>query len=142
MSKKLIGIPVALIGLVLVVSGVIFIVVGLSARAEVIAGLEDEEITTVMKEGEEPVPVNSAETAMNQANLIKQHSLENYGTYSSMARDDPNRDTYIKGLTLRNALIIARMALQITLLIMGLGVLFFLIGISLGGLGIIMASEQ
>jgi len=142
MSKKLIGIPVALIGLVLVVGGVVFIAVGLSSRAEVIAGLADEEIETVMVEGEKAVPVNSAETAMNQANIIKAHSLDRYGTYSSMERDDPNRATYISGLTLRNALVIARMALQLTLLIMGLGVLFILIGISLGGIGLKMESEQ
>jgi len=141
MSKKLIGIPVALIGLVLVVGGIVFIITGLSAQAEVIAGLADEEIETVMVEGEEAVPVNSPETAMNQANLIKAHSLDNWGTYTSMAREDPNREQYIHGVALRNALIIARMALQLTLLLIGLGVLFILIGISLGGIGLKMASE-
>lgn len=140
MSNKLIGKAVMIAGLIILVVGIAFVVLGFLTRAEVVAGLEDEEITTEING--EKVPVNNEVTAMLQANTIKQHSLERYGTYSSMERDDPNRDTFLKGLTLRNALIIARMALQISLLVIGLGGLFALMGVSLTLLGLNIVKKE
>ena len=104
------------------------IVAGAAARAEVVRGMEEEEVTTTI--GEEKVPVNTARAAMNQYDLIKEHTWGSFGSYSSLERDDPNRATYVTGLTLRNSLVIGRMGLQISLLIMGLGVMFLLSGIS------------
>ena len=121
------------LGIVVAVAGVVLFVAGLTARGEVIQGMLDEEVTTEI-DGEE-VPVNSARTAMNQYNLIKDHTLGSFGSYSSLEREDPRRDTYVRGLTLRNSLVIGRMGLQISLLISGLGVLFFLTGASLGLIG-------
>ena len=118
-----------LIGLILIVAGVGLFIMGASSRAEVIRGMAEEEVTTEL-DGEQ-VSVTTARAAMAQYNLIKEHTLGSFGSYSSMERDDPRRDTYLKGLTLRNSLVIGRMGLQISLLIMGLGVLFLLTGIPL-----------
>ena len=142
MSNKITGKIVMIAGIILVITGIVFIVLGILTRMEVVAGLEDEEITTRIGDSEEAVPVNDEFTAMNQVNIIKEHTLDRYGTYSSMERDDPNRETFIKGLTLRNALIIARMALQIALLVMGLGGLFILSGLPLTLVGLNIGKKE
>ncbi len=134
MANKVTGKIVMIAGLIILIGGVAFIVLGVMTRVEILAGLADEEVTTTIND--ETIPVDSAETAMNQANVIKSHTLERYGTYGSMERDDPNRDIFINGLTLRNSLIIARMGLSISLLVMGLGGLFILVGASLTLIGL------
>ncbi|MEE8440282.1 MAG: hypothetical protein V3S41_01070 [Spirochaetia bacterium] len=121
-------------GLVLLVGGIGLVVVGVVTRAEVIRGMTEEEVTTEI-DGEQ-VLVVTADAAMSMANLIKSHTLGNFGSYTSMERDDPNRATYLSGLTLRNSLIIGRMGLQIGLLLMGLGALFLVTGLPLTLAGI------
>ena len=127
--------PVMIIGILLLVAGIVLFVVGLGARSEVVRGMQDEEVTTEI-DGER-VPVNTAAAAMNQYDLIKEHTLGSFGSYSSLDREDPRRDTYLRGLTLRNSLVIGRMGLQISMLIVGLGVLFFLTGgaLTVAGMG-------
>lgn len=121
-------------GLILLVGGIGLIVVGAVTRGEVIQGMAEEEVTTEI-DGEQ-VAVTTAKAAMNQANLIKGHTLGNFGSYSSMERGDPNRATYLSGLTLRNSLIIGRIGLQIGLLLVGLGALFIVTGVPLTLAGI------
>ena len=57
------------------------------------------------------------------------HSIERYGLYSEMERDDPNRATYIKGLTLRNSLNMAVMGFGVADLAMGMGAIIILMGV-------------
>jgi len=121
-------------GLVLLVGGIVLVVAGAVTLGEVVRGMAEEEVTTEI-DGEQ-VSVTTANAAMNQANLIKEHTLGNFGSYASMARDDPNRATYLSGLTLRNALFIGRMGLQIGLLLVGLGALLLVAGIPLAVAGI------
>lgn len=58
------------------------------------------------------------------------HSIDRYGLYTDMERDDPNRDTYIKGLTLRNSLNMAVMGFEKADLAMGMGAIIVLMGVS------------
>jgi hypothetical protein len=133
MSKSAGGL-VLTVGIVLAVAGIAMVVVGIGARGEVVQGMLDEEVTTEITEGE-VVPVKTAATAMAQYNLIKDHTLGSFGSYSSLEREDPRRATYVTGLTLRNSLVIGRMGLQVGLLIVGLGGLFFLTGGALAAAG-------
>jgi hypothetical protein len=99
--------------------------------------MRDEAVTTTI-DGEE-VLVLDQRTAMNQADLIKSHTNETFGPYTALERDDPQRDTYLKGLTLRNSLTLARMGLDLSELVMGVGALFFAIGGSVLVVGVLMA---
>lgn len=140
MTTKISGKISLLAGIILILAGIVFIILGITTRMEVIAGLVDEDLTTTIDDKE--VPVLDEASLMNQADLIKEHTWGRYGPYSGMERDDPNRDSYIKGLTLRNALIIARMALQIALLVIGLGCLFLLTGVSLTFVGLSIGKKE
>lgn len=119
-------------GLLFVGLGALFIVMGLDAKDTIRTALADENVTT----GKDAVNfgvhagvlVDDAKTAEAQAEVIKMHTIDRYGRYTDMERDDPNRATYIKGLTLRNALNMAVMGFGVTDLAIGTGVVIILMG--------------
>lgn len=62
------------------------------------------------------VIIDTAEEARAQAEVIRIHSLVASGgkTYTEMTKDDPNRETYLKGVALRAALQQADMAFRLS----------------------------
>ena len=123
-------------GLTFLALGGIFVVKGIDAKDTIREALADEEVVTSGDASIPGVPVLDAETAQSQADVVKAHSLERYGTYSSMGRDDPNRDVYIKGLTLRNSLGLAVLGFGVADLAIGTGALLLLLGIATLGFGV------
>ena len=71
-----------------------------------------------------------------QLDVIKRHIREEYGRFSDMARDDPNRDHYIRGLSLQNALNPAVIGFGVADLAIGNGVVIILLGVATLGFGL------
>ncbi len=138
--KRYIGLAVLAIGVITIVLGGFFVQQGLAARDEIKASLAEEQVTTTIDEV--TVPVTDQATAMNQANVIKSHTLERYGPWQSMERDDPNRATMLDGLTLRNSLYLARMGLDISDLVIGLGAIFLTVGTGLAIAGAVIVQVE
>ncbi|MEE9198828.1 MAG: hypothetical protein V3U26_03410 [Dehalococcoidia bacterium] len=119
-------------GVAFLALGSVFVYQGLATKAEIRVELLEEKVTT----GDDAVefgvpagvPVQDMSTAKAQANVIETHSVERYGRYAEMERDDPGRDTYLKGLTLRNSLSIAAMGFGVSDLVIGTGAVILLIG--------------
>ena len=95
------------LGLILLSLGTFFVVLGFEAKDTIRTALAEEGVTTSADAVEFGVPagilVADAKTAEAQANVIKKHSIDRYGRYTDMDRDDPNREIYLKGLTLQVA---------------------------------------
>jgi len=136
--KEYVGIEVILTGVLVVALGAFFVVQGWSAKDEIRTAMQEEAVTTTI-EGVD-LPVLDQRTATNQAELIKSHTLGSFGTYTSLDREDPKRDTYIRGLTLRNSLHLARMGLDLSELVMGLGALFVAVGTAVATTGAVIAA--
>ena len=84
-----------------------------------------------------PIPgvmVEDVATARAQQDAIEKHTFGRFGPYSGMERDDPNRDVYLKGLTLRNALNLAVLAFGVADMAIGLGGVTIVLGIIVAGL--------
>ncbi len=120
------GIAISLLGLAVIALGVFFVTEGFAAKSEVQDALAEEQVTVTIDEVK--VPVTDQETAMAMADVIKGHTLGRYGPWQSMERDDPNRATMLDGLALRNSLTLARMALDVSDLVTGLGAALAVIG--------------
>jgi hypothetical protein len=120
-------------GLVLLSAGLFLVVMALRARAQIDAGLRDEAALTGAEADIPRVPIVDARTAASQVRLIRSHTVGRYGHYGDLPRDDPNRDHYLKGLTLRNALNLA---------ILGYGVadLALATGAGMGLTGLVLAA--
>jgi hypothetical protein len=72
------------------------------------------------------VTIDNAALADAQARVIRVHTLNSTGglTYSEMDREDPNRALYITSMTLQTSLHQAHLGLELTTLVMGIGVAF------------------
>ena len=130
--KRHLWIGALALGLLFIGMGALFMVTALEAKGMIRAALAEENVTTskdAVKFGVEAgVLVTNAATAEAQSEVIKMHSIDRYGLYTEMERDDPNRATYIKGLTLRNSLNMAVMGFGVADLAMGMGAIIILMG--------------
>ncbi|MCH2511608.1 MAG: hypothetical protein DSY78_04940 [Chloroflexi bacterium] len=117
-------------GLLFIVLGTLFMVIGLDAKDMIRTALADENVTTSADAVEYGVPagvvVTDAKTAEAQAEVIKKHSFDRYGRYADMDRDDLNREAY---LTLRNSLNMAVMGFGVADLAIGMDAVIVLMGV-------------
>ena len=125
-----------LLGTGMVVLGAIFISMGYDARSDIREALLKEKVITGGDSAIPGVLVEDVETAKAQQDYIEEHTFGRFGPYSGMERDDPNRDVYIKGLTLRNALNLAVVGFGVTDLAIGVGWITVVLGLMIAGLAI------
>lgn len=120
------------VGLAFLALGTFFVVMGFEAKATIREALAEENVFTakdaVLFGVAEGVLVDDAKTAEAQAAVIKMHSIDRYGLFAEMERDDPNRASYLKGLTLRNALNLAVLGFGVANLAIGTGAVILLLG--------------
>jgi hypothetical protein len=117
-----------LLGLVFIGAGIYMVSEGVAAKNEVRSVLVAEQITTGEDAAIPGVLVDSAATARAEEEVIREHTLGTNGPYSGMARDDPNRDSYVKGVALRTALNQAVIGFKVSELVIGLGALVIVLG--------------
>ena len=134
-SKIAVVVAIAL-GIGMVAIGALFIVMGLDAKSEIRASLRQEKVITSKDAPLAGVLVQDADTAKAQAKAIESHTFGRFGPYSEMESDDPNRDTYLKGLTLRNALNLAVVGFGLADLAIGTGAISIVLGLIIGGLAL------
>jgi len=122
------------IGLVTVIAGIVMILAGLGVWVVVSQTLADEQITVSedasMFAGQK---VSGPFTAYAQAEVINKHALEASGgqTYAELAQDDPTRDTVMNASFLRASLFTSVVAFGVCALVIGLGIVFILLGSAL-----------
>lgn len=119
-------------GIVLVGSGLFMISEGRTAHNEVRDTLALERIITA-EDAEIPLAeVDSAAEAKAQADIIRTHALAASGgkTYAEMERDDPQRAVYLNSVTLRTALMTSYLAFKVSDLVIGVGAIVVLLGLS------------
>jgi hypothetical protein len=122
------------IGMFSIVAGIILILAGVAVWVVVSMTLADEQITVSddasMFAGQQ---VAGPFTAYAQADVIDQHALEASGgaTYAELDQDDPTRDTVMNASFLRASLFTSVVAFGVCALVIGLGLMFILIGTAL-----------
>jgi hypothetical protein len=122
------------IGLVSIIAGIVLVLAGVGTWIVVANELSSEEITVSddasFLAGRH---VNGPLTAYAQADVIDQHALEASGgqTYAQLDQDDPTRDTVMNASFLRASLYTSVVAFGVSALVVGLGILFVLVGAAL-----------
>jgi hypothetical protein len=119
-------------GVVLTGAGLFMVKEARDAHDDVRNALAAEKIVTAQDADIPLAPVDSAAEAKAQADVIQHHILETTGgkTYSEMARDDPNRQLYLQAVTLRTALMESYLAFKVADLVLGIGAIVALLGLS------------
>lgn len=126
------------LGVGMIVVGSIFVVMGVDAKGDIQQALYKEKVITSKDASLPGVLVEDVATARAQQDVIEAHTFGRFGPYSGMERDDPNRDVYLKGLTLRNALNLAIVGFSLGDLAIGLGAVTIVLGLITTGLAIPM----
>lgn len=134
LAKRYGWVAAVLVGLAFVVLGSLYVGLGVDASNRIRAALAEEHVTTGQDASIPGVPVLDAATAEAQAALIKEDTLGQFGPYALMARDDPNRDVYLKGLILRNSLGLSVLGFGVADLAVGTGAIVILLGFTSLGL--------
>lgn len=122
------------IGLVSIIAGIILLLAGIGTWIVVSNQLSAEEITVSddasFLAGRH---VNGPLTAYAQAEVINKHALEasDGKTYAELDQDDPTRQTVMTASFLRASLFTSVVAFGVCALVIGLGILFILVGIAL-----------
>nr|WP_230322979.1 aromatic ring-opening dioxygenase LigA [Cellulomonas hominis] len=126
------------IGIISAIAGIVLIIAGGVTWGSVSSHLADENITV----SEDAAnfggqAVTSPWTAFAQADIIQHHALEATGgkTYAELEQDDPLRDVAMNASFLRASLFTSVVAFGVAALVMGLGIMFILIGWALFLLG-------
>ncbi len=134
--SKIAVVVAILLGIGMIALGVIFILMVYGAKSDIREALLKEKVITGADSAIPGVLVEDVETAKAQQDTIEAHTFGRFGPYSGMERDDPNRDVYIKGLTLRNALNLAVVGFGVADLAIGIGWVTVVLGLMIAGLAI------
>jgi hypothetical protein len=135
---------VRLLGLITIIFGAVFLVSGAVTWAAVATNLEAENI--VVAEDAAHFAGGTVDTpweAYAQADIINHHALEATGgkTYAELDREDPLRATAMNASFLRASLFTSVVAFGVALLVMGLGVVFGIVGYALRKLDPVVTVE-
>src|SRR4051812_7487905 len=125
-------------GLVTLIFGIIFIVAGGITWGAVASNLAAEKIT--VSDDAQAFAGQLVDTpweAWFQADIINTHALAASGgkTYAELPQDDPTRSTVMTASFLRASLFTSVVAFGVAALVVGLGVIFILIGWALRRIG-------
>ena len=134
-SKIAVAVAV-LLGAGMVIIGTIFMLMGVDAKDDIRAALLKEKVITSADSAIPGVLVEDVRTAKAQQDAIESHTFGRFGPYSGMERDDPNRDVYLTGLTLRNALNLGIVGFGLADLAIGVGGVTVILGLIIAGLAV------
>jgi hypothetical protein len=126
-----------IVAIISIVAGAVLIVLGVVTYYIVHRELSDEHIV-VSQDAKHNAgkDVEGPFTAYSEAMVIKTHALEAGGgkTYAELPQDDPARQTVMTASFLRASLFTSVVAFGVAALVVGLGVMFILLGLAFLGL--------
>jgi hypothetical protein len=131
-SRKLAAL-VLIVGLVSIVIGGLFIAQGFAKSSLITEAMRLEKVTYAGEDANGAIRgvIDTPQEAAVMAGVLRQHRLERYGYYSELKRDDPNRDTILKALTMENSLNLARLSYGLTDVVKATGAFMLIIGLTL-----------
>ncbi len=125
------AIMVLLIGVIGLALGTVFIINGVSVNGMIAEQMQIEKATYDGMEG----VIDTAEEAKLMSDTLKEHRLD-MGIYTELDRNDPQRETILKAMTMENALNLAQLGFGVSTIVIGTGVFMLITGIALGGTGL------
>ncbi len=131
------GKVVLFLGMVALVIGVVFIVQGVVKNNMITEAMQMEQITYGGSEEIEGFIDTSAEAKL-MAGVLMEHRIEDYGIYSQLDREDPNRATILKAMTMENSLNLAQMGFGMVTVVVVSGIFMVIMGIAVSGTGLVL----
>ncbi len=130
------GKVILLLGVVTVVIGVVFIGQGIAKNNLIAEAMQVEQITYGGADDIDGV-IDTATEAELMAGILREHRLD-IGVYSGLARDDPQRDTILKAMTMENSLNLAQLGYGVVTVVVVSGIFMVIMGIAISGTGLVL----
>ena len=133
-------IMVLVVGLAGVAFGIVFMVNGFSAKAQIADELRAEEVTLGLdaNAATNGDVVDTAGEAQAAQDILEEHLHNNYGTYGDTTSGSPERTSYLDGTTLRNSLNLARVSFGLSTIAIASGGVMLIMGIGFVGTGLVL----
>ncbi len=138
-NKKLVVI-VLLVAIISIAMGGFFISQGVSKGNLVVEAMRLEKVTYGGADGEIDGIIDTPQEAQIMAGILREHRLDSYGYYSELERDDPDRETILKAITMENSLNLAQLAYGLSDVVKATGAFMIIIGLALGVTGYALRS--
>ncbi len=139
-NKKLV-VTVLLVAIISIAMGGFFISQGIGKSNLIVEAMRLEQVTYGGADGEIEGIIDTPQEAQIMANILREHRLESYGHYSELERDDPNRETILKALTMENSLNLAQLGYGLCDVVKATGAFMIVIGLTLGVTVVSMISQ-
>lgn len=130
-NKKTIAIVLILAGIISLTFGGVFVFQGFSKANLITEAMRIEKASYGSADGEIEGVIDTCYEAQVMSGVLREHRMERYGTYTDLERDDPNRETILKAMTMENALNMAVLSYGVTDMAKANGAFMAVIGIGL-----------
>jgi len=143
--NRSLAIGVSVLGVVAVVIGAIFIGQGVAKNNQLVAAMQEEQVTLGIEAAEQKGEViDSLGEALKAGDTIREHRRGIAATYGDLlggGRYDPTNSqhlTYTQALNLENYLYLAVVAFGLTQSVTASGAFMVIAGLALGGTGLVL----
>lgn len=141
-KKSTLAVIFILAGVISIIFGGIFVFEGFDKSTFIAQAMESENITYAGAGGDITGVINTPKEAQVMASVLKEHRDSDYGSYSQLKRDDPNRDQILKAMTLENSLNLAVLGAGLTDVVKASGAFMSILGIIFVAGGMSMTRNQ
>ncbi len=137
-NKRVLATLLLVVGVLSLVMGGVFVAQGFSKSAMITQAMRAQKVSYAGADGKINGIIDTATEAQTMAGILEQHRAEQFGYYSELKRDDPNRDQILKAMTMENALNLAVMGYGLTDVVKAVGLFMGLIGLTFVASGVIL----
>jgi hypothetical protein len=120
---------ILVLGLVSFALGGFFIQQGFAKAAVLTEAMSSQKISYGSAGGSIQGVIDTPQEAQVMADVLSEH-LKQYGSYSDLKKDDPNRQTILNGMTMVNSLELAVMGFGLTDVVKASGAFMILVGLT------------
>ena len=141
-NKRGLSIVLIAAGVIALVFGVVFIAQGFMKSGLITEAMQIEKATYGSADGEIDGVIDTSNEAQVMAGVLRDHRMTNFGVYTELERDDPNRETILNAMTMENALNLAVLSYGVTDIAKASGGFMLVIGIALTATGVLVARAR
>lgn len=133
-SNKIGAIVLAVLAVICLVYGAVFIYQGTTVNKMLVDSLAFEKVKYEAPDAKGAIAgvVDTPEETVAMSNILKEHRIANYGFYAELKRDDPKRVEILKAITMENSLNMASLGFGVATVIIVTGVFMIIVALALG----------
>ena len=141
-NRKGLSIVLIAAGVIALVFGIVFIAQGFMKSGLITEAMQIEKATYGSADGDIDGVIDTSGEAQVMAGVLRDHRMENYGVYTELERDDPNRETILKAMTMENSLNLAVLSYGVTDIAKASGGFMLVIGLALTATGLFVSRAK